>query len=133
MSLERGYRQPCEDPLVEHLTCFPQDTLNAEQFGGNISDLFEPGKNASYWYGTNESLLECPDEGFVTPDCANVSNATDRPTRSINIWTLDRRLAPLGQELAGSMPVEQTQLSRILDGEKGFQFTLRARDPSKRT
>lgn len=129
MSLERGYRQPCEDPLVEHLTCFPQDTLNAEQFGGNISDLFEPGKNASYWYGTNESLLECPDEGFVTPDCANVSNATDRPARSINIWTLDRRLAPLGQELAESMPVEQTQLSRILDGEKGFQFTLRARDP----
>ena len=113
MSLERGYRQPCEEQLSrltdscrsrnpfgvglalpgstrgaldllspgadmaeasERLRTFAscgKDTLNAEQFGagpgscimelnikcclhqgGNISDLFEPGKNASYWYGT---------------------------------------------------------------------------------
>lgn len=133
MTLERGYVQPCEDPLVAHLTCFPQDKINSDQFGGNISQLFEPGKNASYWYGTPDSLLDCANEGFQIPElhgaCGNISNTTDRPKRSINIWTLDRRLAPLGQELTGVMPAKQDAFAKILEGEKGFKFTLRARDP----
>jgi len=129
-TLERGFVGMCEDELVKQWTCFPQGAINDEQFGGNISELFQSGQNASYWYGTNESLLDCPDEGFVIPECGyNLSNATERPKRAINIWTLDRRLAPLTQGLTGVMPVKQDALSKLLDGEKGFTFTLRARDP----
>eukprot|EP00913_Durusdinium_trenchii_P022702 g21321.t1 len=103
MTLERGYVQPCEDPL---------DKINSDQFGGNISQLFEPGKNASYWYGTPDSLLDCANEGFQIPElhgaCGNISNTTDRPKL---------------------MPAKQDAFAKILEGEKGFKFTLRARDP----
>lgn len=128
-TLERGFMKSCEDELVKHLTCFPQGTINDEQYGGNISDLYTADKNESYWYGTNESLLDCPNEGFVVPECGyNLSNATERPKRSINIWTLDRRLAPLNQGLTGVMPVKQDAISKLLEGDKGFKFTLRAQD-----
>eukprot|EP00435_Cladocopium_sp_Y103_P042572 s1172_g11.t2 len=77
----------------------------------------------------NESLLDCANEGFVVPECGyNLSNATERPKRSINIWTLDRRLAPLNQGLTGVMPVKQDPISKLLEGDKGFKFTLRAQD-----
>ncbi|CAJ1372839.1 unnamed protein product [Effrenium voratum] len=130
LTLERGLKEQCEEALVDHLTCFPQDAISADQFGGNISALYEPGKDAAYWYSGNESLLDCPDEGFVIPECVDSSNFTARPKRSINVWTLDRRLAPLRQELTGVMPIQQNSLTKILEGDKGFKFTLRAKDSS---
>ena len=86
-----------------------QDTLNAEQFGagpgscimelnitcclhqgGNISDLFEPGKNASYWYGTclaqihgEANLLELPvTSGRGTSPFWNAQMKASRATKS---------------------------------------------------
>eukprot|EP00930_Biecheleria_cincta_P056022 TRINITY_DN4222_c1_g1_i1.p1 TRINITY_DN4222_c1_g1~~TRINITY_DN4222_c1_g1_i1.p1 ORF type:complete len:803 (-),score=109.85 TRINITY_DN4222_c1_g1_i1:31-2439(-) len=144
MTLVRGPQKPCDDPLMEHVTCFPQTTLNTEQFGGNISEILTDDRNASFYYGDNHSILQCADEGFI--NCGTMErycfsggcpmNETvplpDR-TLKIDIWNLDRRLEPLRSELSAKMPIGQSAVSLLTQGPKNFEFRLRVNDSAQMT
>jgi hypothetical protein len=145
MTLVRGSQKPCEDPLMEHVTCFPQNKINTDQFGGNISQVITEEKNASFFYGDNHSILTCADEGFI--NCENLqtycfsggcpmNETVPLPERSlkIDIWNLDRRLEPLRPELAGQMPSGQSTIARLLGtARKNFEFRLRVNDSAETT
>lgn len=148
MTLVRGPRENCSDPLMNYLTCFPQqpgDVISTEQYGGNISQLFSKGKDAEYWYTGHDPLLRCADEGFI--NCGTLGhgycfaggcwvNSTvpggDR-TLQIDIWDFDRRLTPLREELISKMPVAQSFSSKLVDGPKNFEFRLPINDTYAKT
>lgn len=144
LTLVRGSRKQCEDPLMEHFTCFPQTAINVDPYGGNISEMITPLRNASYFYGDNHSILMCADEGFI--NCANMetycfsggcpmNETVPLPERSlkIDIWNLDRRLEPLRPELSAKMPVGQSAVSMLTQGPKNFEFRLRVNDSVQTT
>lgn len=144
MTLVRGPQGACDDPLMKHVTCFPQSTIITDQYGGNISQLFTSARNRSYYYGEEESLLMCQDEGFR--NCENMekycfsggcsmNESTPGGERVIEIdtWNLDRRLTPLRMELSSNMPVGQSLLSVMQDGPRHFEFRLSSNDTYDKT
>lgn len=139
MTLVRGPNRTCEDPVMQHTTCFPQDTIVTDQYGGNVSQLFTPTRNKTFYYGTKESILMCQDEGFR--NCENMEtycfsggcpmNETipgGERIIDIDIWNLDRRLTPLRTELSSSMPAGQSFTSVLTEGPKHFEFRLSSND-----
>lgn len=152
MTLQRGTREQCSDPLMSYLECFPQSpssVINMDQYGGNISQMYADGKGPSYWWSGSDPILKCQDEGFIncgrqTHDepkkyCFNGGcwmNTTipggDRPL-PIDMWDFDRRLTPLREELAGNMPVVQSAAAKIFQGPKNFEFRLQANDTITKT
>eukprot|EP00930_Biecheleria_cincta_P038102 TRINITY_DN26184_c0_g1_i1.p1 TRINITY_DN26184_c0_g1~~TRINITY_DN26184_c0_g1_i1.p1 ORF type:complete len:800 (-),score=119.58 TRINITY_DN26184_c0_g1_i1:99-2498(-) len=150
MTLFRGPRQPCGDPLMNYLTCFPQgpgNVISTQQYGGNISELYKPDKNASYWWSGHDSILKCQDEGFI--NCGEQTHDVqycfgggcwvndtipggERPL-PIDMWDFDRRLTPLREELASKMPVAQSAVAKLVEGPKNFEFRLQANDTIDKT
>lgn len=146
LTLFRGVKTNCSDPFMSYLTCFPQapgSVISTEQYGGNISQLFSEGKDNAYWLNGPDAVLRCADEGFI--NCGTLGhgycfgggcyvNSTlpsgdwngeefERPQK-IDLWNLDRRLAPLREELLAKMPVAQSAMSAFTEGPKNFEFRL---------
>mmetsp|Transcript_31176 Transcript_31176/g.56521 ORF Transcript_31176/g.56521 Transcript_31176/m.56521 type:complete len:793 (+) Transcript_31176:68-2446(+) len=151
MSIERGGTRQCQDPLVQHMECFPQNELNGGKYGGDISALFiYPYNESAYWYGNgSESLLECANEGFEIHDTYSCPrNFTDlaatRPEREIDIWTLDRRLAQMKKtmdrrlaqlkaEAAYLMPIQQDPLAVMAGQDQSFKFIFPSTDTAEKS